>query len=181
MPKALTGVDYYAFENCTSLEGVYISNLKGWCSVVFANKTSNPLHQGANLYIDGSLATDIVIPQGVNIIEDYAFCGCTSLTGVTFSDSVTKIRNDVFSECTSLTSIIVSEGITGMGAHVFHGCNNLVIYCEQAGKPLSGWYDLWNSTNCTVYWYRASKPSETGDYWHYGENGEIAIWETVSD
>ena len=49
-----------------------------------------------------------IIPEGVKVIEDKAFQGCTSLKSITIPESVTKIGERAFSGCTSLESIIIS-------------------------------------------------------------------------
>ena len=46
---------------------------------------------------------DVIIPDGVTEIGDYAFFCCSSLTSVTIPNSVTEIGENAFSECESLT------------------------------------------------------------------------------
>jgi len=31
--------------------------------------------------------------------------------------------------------------------------------------------------NATRYYYSEEEPAEEGNWWHYDENGEIAVWE----
>ena len=49
-----------------------------------------------NLYLNGTLITDLVIPDGVTSIGDGAFYGCSGLTSVTIPDSVTSIGDYAF-------------------------------------------------------------------------------------
>ena len=51
------------------------------------------------LYLNGSLVTDLVIPEGVTAIGDYAFSHCRSLTSVAIPDSVTSIGYRAFDHC----------------------------------------------------------------------------------
>ena len=44
-------------------------------------------------------ATDVVIPDGVISIRQYAFAYCKSLESITIPDSVTSIENSVFYRC----------------------------------------------------------------------------------
>jgi hypothetical protein len=50
---------------------------------------------------------DFIIPDGVTIIEDYAFAFCTGLISVTIPDSVMSIGMNAFLGCSGLTSIVV--------------------------------------------------------------------------
>jgi hypothetical protein len=54
-----------------------------------------------------SVATSVMIPDGVTNIGDFAFSGCSGLTSVTIPNSVTNIGESAFSGCTSLTGISV--------------------------------------------------------------------------
>ena len=68
---------------------------------------------------------DVVIPDGVTAIGDYAFSSCSKLTSVTIPDSVTGIGYRAFALCSSLTSIIISETVTNIGEGAFGECANL--------------------------------------------------------
>ncbi|MDE5758454.1 MAG: leucine-rich repeat domain-containing protein, partial [Allobaculum sp.] len=59
---------------------------------------------------------NIVIPEGVTSIEDRAFRGCTTLTGVTIPKTVTNIGKHAFSGCTKLAVVTIAD----MGG----GCKN---------------------------------------------------------
>lgn len=63
------------------------------------------MYYGDNLYINGQLLTNLVIPDDITSIGNYTFLGCTSLTSVTIPDSVTSIGNYAFDDCDSLTSV----------------------------------------------------------------------------
>ena len=81
----------YAFAECTSLTGVYISDIASWCNISFSNYSSNPLSYAKNLYLNGELVEELVIPEGVTTIKNYVFYNCTSLTSVTIGNGVTSI------------------------------------------------------------------------------------------
>ena len=104
VPDSVKSIGYWAFYGCPSLQDVYITDLSAWCNIDFENSYSNPLYFADNLYINGVLATDIVIPSGVTSIGDYAFSNYSSLTSITISDGVTSIGKSAFSDCSNLTS-----------------------------------------------------------------------------
>ena len=45
----------------------------------------------------------VTIPDGVKIIEDAAFCGCSRLRNITIPDSVTSIGKMAFEDCSNHT------------------------------------------------------------------------------
>ena len=67
----------------------------------------------------------VEIPQGIQIIGDYAFECCASLNSITFPDSLKNIGDDAFSNCYRLSSIILPEGLTSIGNTAFVACNSL--------------------------------------------------------
>ena len=59
--------------------------------------------------IDGTVR-ELIIPNGVTSIRQYAFYSCTGLTSVTIPNSVTTIGNYVFHSCAGLTSVTIGNG-----------------------------------------------------------------------
>ena len=108
IPDSVTSIGYYAFSGCSSLESVYITDLTAWINIEFGYE-SNPLYNGADLYLNGSLVTDLVIPNGMTSIGKYVFYGCDSLESVTIPDSVTSIGEEAFSGCDNLEITINTD------------------------------------------------------------------------
>ena len=109
IPDSVTSIGAYAFAGCSSLESVHISDLAAWCNIEFESSSANPLINGAKLYLNGSPVTDLVIPNGVESINSYAFFGCSGLTSVVIPDSVTSIGSLAFYDCDSLESVHISD------------------------------------------------------------------------
>lgn len=74
---------------------------------------------------DYSFVTSVVIPEGVTVIDDYAFKGCSSLTSVVIPESVTKIGTDAFMDCSSLESVTIPKSVTEIKVMAFWGCTSL--------------------------------------------------------
>jgi hypothetical protein len=119
IPDSVTSIGGSAFRNCSSLEAVYISNITAWCNISFKDNYSNPLLYAENLYLNGELVTNLVIPNSITTIGEYAFYDCSSLTSVTIPNSVTTIGEHAFYNCSNLTSITIGNSITHIGYRAF--------------------------------------------------------------
>ena len=125
IPSTVTEIKSYAFENCTSLTSVnYLGTIEQWCNISFSNSNANPLCNGAKLYFNGELVTELVIPSTVTEIKSYAFYNCTFLTSVVIPDSVTSIGSDAFYN-TSFTSVVIPDSVTSIGSYAFLNCYKL--------------------------------------------------------
>ena len=133
LPKNISSIGASAFSDCTNLIGVYITDISAWCAISFESEDtlymtcqSNPLYYAKNLYLNGNLVTDLVIPQGVSQIGNYAFLGCTSIVSVTISDSVTIIGASAFNDCKKLEKAAIGSGVARINEYAFSGCDNLM-------------------------------------------------------
>ena len=113
IPNSVTSIGEDAFEYCTNLMSVYYDgDIASWCNISFGCD-ANPVNYAKKIYIKKSgtneyeLLTNLVIPDSVTEIKNYAFEGCDSLTSVTIGNSVTSIGSSAFENCDSLTSITI--------------------------------------------------------------------------
>lgn len=108
---------------------VYITDLAAWCSIKFANEYSNPLSNNLtkkrHLFINGEEVKDLVIPNSIKSIGDYAFCYYNTLTSVTIPNSILSIGNSAFNGCNGLSSISIPNSVTSIGKSAFSGCKAL--------------------------------------------------------
>ncbi|MBR5842383.1 MAG: leucine-rich repeat domain-containing protein [Bacteroidaceae bacterium] len=150
IPKSVTSIGDDAFDYCSNLTAVHISSIAAWCNIKFSRYDSNPLYFTGNLYLNGELVTELILPESVTSIENYtfyechsltaitipagvksigsqAFLGCNSLTTITFPENsqLTNIGRSAFSVCKSLTAITIPESVTSIGAWAFSGCSSL--------------------------------------------------------
>ena len=154
MGKNIETVGGYAFSGCGSLNAVYITDLVAWCNIDFVNPMNsgfqleaNPLFYAQNLYLNGELITELVIPESVTDIKFLAFIGSSAsnivfhdnvksigacafsrwqnLENVVIDNSVESIGNVAFGHCPNLTSVTMSDGLTSFGFNVFLFSSNL--------------------------------------------------------
>lgn len=87
------------------------------------------LHDGVKYKItsvsgfgDNTALSSVVIPNGVILIADNAFAGCTNLSSVSLpSASLGEIGSSAFKNCTKLTSISLPSSLTTIGSEAFAG------------------------------------------------------------
>lgn len=165
IPAAVTFFGDQAFSRSADhLSAVYITDLEAWCQIEFSNSfsnnLSNPLSQAEHLYLNGTLVTNLVIPESITVIWDGAFCGasiqsvtlhggitsigemafghCNRLTEVTIPSSVEIVDQMAFYSCESLTSVTIEEGVAAIGMNAFDECHNLTVATFE--DPNEWWY-----------------------------------------
>ena len=118
IPSSVTSIGYDAFYGCFGLTAVHITDLKAWCDIVFKINPyynsdyiphSNPLYHAKHLYLNGEEVKDLIIPNSVINIGNYAFSGCTGIASVTIPNSVTSIGVGAFSDCSNLTAVHITD------------------------------------------------------------------------
>ena len=150
--ECITSIGEWSFFDCSSLKRVNISNLSVWYKISFS-PVGNPLCNGANLYVNNELVTDIVIPSDITSVNPYLFHGCTSIRSVVIPEGVMSIGGSAFSGCSSLTNITIPEGVVSIGGSAFHGCSSLTsITIPESVVSIgeSAFSDCTNLTNITI-------------------------------
>lgn len=147
--NSVTYIGYNAFYECDSITRTnYTGNIAQWCNINFYEWYSNPISYSRNLYINNVEITNLVIPDSVTEIKQYAFIGLTNLTSVTIGNSVINIYESAFDGCSNLTtinipnsvdyirdfafyyccgltSVVIGSSVTTIGIYAFSNCNNL--------------------------------------------------------
>jgi len=143
IPESITSITGNAFWNCKSLTAVHISDLAAWCRIYIGGTDANPLFYAHNLYLNGELVTDLIIPDDITEIQAFAFNGCSSLQSITIHKGITYIGYSAFWGCDQLTGIWVAQG------NPYYSCDaNGVLFDKkktvliQAPAELSGSYTI---------------------------------------
>ena len=98
-------------------------------------------------FVDFTEVTEVVLPESIQVISQWAFNGCvklksinlhdkikeigsscfvnTALTEVTLPKGITRIEGSTFLNCTSLTKVICQSETIQIGDNAFKGCTSL--------------------------------------------------------
>ena len=125
IPDSVMSIGQSAFENCTKLKEVHITDMAAWCNIKFDLFNSNPLCYAHNLYLNGKLVTNLVIPAGITNINHYAFSECNSLKSIIIPDGVVSIGDLRFYNCRSLESVTIPDSVVSIGYLDFSNCSLL--------------------------------------------------------
>ena len=111
IPDSVRTIGTYAFDYCSNLTNVYISN----------NVTS--IETRAFQICEG--LRSIVIPDTVISIGRAAFSYCTRLVSATISNNVKIIEKFTFIYCKKLSSIVIPDSVTCIESKAFYSCHNM--------------------------------------------------------
>ena len=177
IPDSVTSIGNSAFSGCSSLTNVTIG--KGVtiigngafrdCPIISATIPTTAIHSIPK----GYLKTVIIICG--DIIDNYAFSGCTGLTSITIGNNVTSIGNYAFSGCTNLTNITIPDSVTSIGDSAFYGCSSLTSITIPDSVASIGWGLFRNCSNLKTINYTGTKEQwdaiDKGYTWDSGVDG----------
>ena len=146
---SVTGIDDFAFSDCTALSSIDIPN--------------SITNIGELAFYNCSALTEITIPDSVTEIKNRTFFKCSALTSLTIPKGIIEINGNAFGYCTSLANITVasdnakyhSDGnclIETATRTLILGCNNSVIPADGSVMRIgnSAFSDCSSLTNVTI-------------------------------
>ena len=130
IPTSLKYIGSSAFSSSANITSVYTTNLEAWFSIVFEDASSNPLNRNSSsninkFYLNDTQITDLIIPENVTEIKDYAFTGLRSLSSVTIPEGVTRIGKNAFASSLNLKTVKLPSTLKSIDNNAFSMCQNL--------------------------------------------------------
>ncbi len=114
------------FYKSNQIENVYINDLASYVEMELPyyekSNYSNPMCFAKNMYVNGELVKNLVIPEGVKRICNYAFFGCKSLETVKFPSTLTEVEYSAFQGCSNLKDLSLPESVEKIHEYAFFSC-----------------------------------------------------------
>ena len=124
IPSSITKI-YNSSDMLRYINRVHITDIAKWCEIEFdLSGGLGHIFSGTELFFNGELITDLVIPDGVTSISDGAFSYC-DISSLTIPDSVTRIGAHAFADCEALSEVTLGIGVSHIGNAAFSGCESL--------------------------------------------------------
>lgn len=194
----LKSFGYGVFKDCEKLQCLYINDIASYCNIYFEDEgylvdhtdASNPLsYDNCNLYLNGNLVENLVIPEGVTNIGQATFANCDSLKSVTIPNSVKTISKHAFRDCDNITTIDIPtvndpEQYTTIGEAAFESCDKLTSVTIGERVSSIGNYAFYCCSILQKFYCKATLVPTLGTNVFYGDNGytigtEIYVPEAV--
>ena len=125
-PDSVTFIGDSAFSDCFQLANVHIpGSVKYIGKDAFDFLTLVILDEGieiiGNNAFRGTEISQIVIPDSVKSVGNYAFSSCGSLTTVTIGSGIETILSGTFQNCPNITTIKIKKGLKVIEKDAFNG------------------------------------------------------------
>ena len=133
LSKIGIGGQWGTFANNTQITTCDLTEVTGW-------GTTPTLPELA--FKDCTKLQEVTLPDGVQVIGEYAFIRCAALTTVNLSQ-VTRIDESAFWGCTSLKTLTL-DNVTTIDHDAFYGCTGL----ETLKIPKCTWFGNYIVTGC---------------------------------
>lgn len=80
---------------------------------------------GRSAFENNAVVKNVTIPKSVKKIEEYAFWGCQNLESVTLGSGLTEVSDFAFSACEKLTAVSIPDTVQRIGIMSFADCISL--------------------------------------------------------
>ena len=133
LAKAGMGGVWGTFADNTQITKCDLTGVTGWGAT-----PTLPDHA----FINCTTLQEVVLPDDVRVIGEYAFGNCAALTTVSLSQ-VVQIDKCAFQNCTSLAELAL-DNVTAIGLDAFFGCTSL----QTLKMPQCNRFDNYIVTGC---------------------------------
>lgn len=142
-PAGIESIEGYVFGS--TLDALYYEgNIENWLDIEFKN-SRGILGWVEKLYISGDAVENLVIPNGISSIPQYAFSYYYGLKSVVFPASLTSIGDGAFVGCDKCVYAEFLGNAPSIGVNTFSASDNFVIYYHSGAHG-------WSSPKWDIYY-----------------------------
>ena len=141
IPDSVKEIQRYAFRRCINLTQVKLpqgikeiqSGVFNFCTALQTIEIPDSVEYIGENSFGGTSISEVILPDSVKTIDDYAYCNCVYLEKFTCGKDLSKLGLSAFASCISLSDITFNEGLTEIGENCFDACSSL----KQIDLPLN--------------------------------------------
>lgn len=105
IPESVRKIEKSAFQYCVNMHSVQINNIEKWNEIEFEDVTASPLYYARNLYVQDTLMTTLVLPEGITSIGNYNYSNAKCLTTLVLPSTLENLGEYAFGECSNIQEI----------------------------------------------------------------------------
>ena len=167
IPKSVTAIGSFAFNNVTSLKNICISDkitsigksaFRGCTSLEEIRIPDSVTTIGDGAFYACSKLSFVKIGNGLKSIGYTTFAYCSELNNLTIGSSVERIEASAFKGCSSLDSVEFPNSVTSIGDESFAFCSKLTDVIFGYGIEKMG-LGTFNDTDLKYVFYDGSEAS----------------------
>lgn len=146
LPDTIEYIGRYAFYGCKNLTNIEMSgvNIRYIDSSNFISDKTAELLGEKYIYVDHGIMynldrtvvikcidrklKEVVLPESVIKVEDYAFAGCINLEKICLSRNTREIGKKAFSGCIALENVFMTQFLNSIGDYAFVACDKLELF-----------------------------------------------------
>lgn len=125
---------------------------------------------------------EVVVPENITAISDFAFQNCADIESVIVPKSVILIGRKAFENCSNLKNLVLSENLDEICEGAFNGCLNLECAFPKSLKKLYRKKVPWNKDEFGFYQKGMLLNNEKTSLYavfHADENGKVIMPNSV--
>lgn len=135
----------------------------------------------AKAFRDNKFLSSVLLPEGVTLIAEQAFWGCSNLKTVTLPGTLAIIGDEAFGSCASLASVKLPDQVTSLGQSMFKGCASGFTIFVQSGTVTANTcdsrginYEIPHSVSGN-WEYAVLKGDTAATVWYCGSDANVTV------
>lgn len=121
----------------------FIGDIADWMNITWGNEYAQPMRQSRNFAINGQIVNDLVVPEGTDVVNGFAFYNNEHINTLTLPSTLDSIGPNAFYNLSGLERIVLNGPQAKVNNNSFAGVSNtipVVVPCESLDSiRTAGW------------------------------------------